>query len=67
MMRVTVIQGKEERPMDVPEGSNSLDIIRQLALSPDAFLVLRGRTPTPLDEVLTEGDSVRLIRVASGG
>ena len=66
-MRITVVQGKEVRAMDVPEGSSPLDIIRQLALSPDAFLVLRGRTPIPLDEVLTEGDSVRFIKVASGG
>ncbi len=67
IMHVKVIQGMEELVIDVQEGSTPLDIIRRLALAPDAFLVLRDRTPIPVDEVLTDGDSVRLIRVASGG
>jgi sulfur carrier protein ThiS len=67
IMHITVIQGREEQAIDVQEGSTPLDIIRQLALAPDAFLVLRERSPIPVDEVLTDGDSIRLIRVASGG
>lgn len=53
--------------MDIEEGSSPLDVLRQMALAPDAYLILRGRTPIPADEALTEGDSIKLVRVASGG
>ena len=66
-MRITVLLGKEERAVDIEEGSSPLDVIRQLALAPDAFLVLRESEPIPVDEVLTEGDSIKILRVASGG
>ncbi len=66
-MRIMVLLGKEQRVMDVEEGSSPLDVIRQMALTPDAYLILRKKTPIPVDEVLNEGDSIKLIRVASGG
>lgn len=66
-MRLIVRQGKDEQSMEVPEGSSSLDVLDRLSLLPDAYIVLRGRTPVPVDEVLNDGESIRLIKVASGG
>ncbi len=66
-MRITLRLGGNDQEVDVAEGASPLDIIREMKLPPDAYIVLRGTTPIPVDEVLSEGDTIRLIKVASGG
>jgi sulfur carrier protein ThiS len=49
------------------EGSTVEKLLGEMNLFPDAHIVLRGKTPVPLSEVLKNGDELRIIRVASGG
>jgi sulfur carrier protein ThiS len=66
-MRITVLVGSEEHVLEVDEGSSSQAIMAHMDLRPDAYLVLRTGVPIPVDEPLGEGESIKLIRVASGG
>ncbi len=66
-MRVEVKWDRERRIVEVADGSVVEDLLLSLRLSPDAFIATRKGVPIPLTEFLREQDSLRLIRVASGG
>jgi sulfur carrier protein ThiS len=57
----------ELRKMALKIGSTVNSVLSALDLLPDAYIALRGKTPIPITEVLNPGDTIRLIRVASGG
>jgi len=70
MTRVRVIsapRGGIDRTLDLPEGSNGLDLLRTLGLSPDHWIISKGDNVMPDDEPLQEDDSLTLISVVSGG
>ncbi len=52
---------------NLPAGSTGLDLVRSLGLSPDVHFLVKGEAPIPIDEVLEDGDRVRVIAVVSGG
>lgn len=49
------------------KGASVEDVLRSMGLYPDAHIVLRGRTPVPMTEIVTDGEQLRVIKVASGG
>jgi sulfur carrier protein ThiS len=57
----------EARSIDIDKGSTVEQMIRALGLYPDAWIPIKGETPVPLDEVLKDGDEIKLIAVVSGG
>ena len=70
MTRVRVISAPRseiDRTLDLPEGSNGLDLLRTLGLSLDHWIISRGDNVMPDDEPLQEDDSLTLISVVSGG
>ncbi len=70
IMRVKVrLLPTQRRTRTVELGSRATveDAIRALGLYPDAWIPVRGDTPVPLDETLSDGDSLKLISVVSGG
>jgi len=53
---------------EVREGNGRIDeLMQSWGYYPDSFLYLMGGTPVPSDTVVTDGDQVEAIRVASGG
>ncbi len=58
------IDGKS---LTVPEGSTVEQVARTAGFYPDAYIFLRNNVPVPVDLPLNEGDSINLLRVASGG
>ena len=58
---------RKQRSLRFPEGSTVENMLSSLGLYPDAHIVIRGKMPVPLDEVLVPGDVLRIIKVASGG
>jgi sulfur carrier protein ThiS len=56
-----------ERRVELPSSARGLDLLGVLELAPDAHLLVRGDAPVPEDEVLLEGDRIRVIAVVSGG
>lgn len=49
------------------EGSSVESLLRSMGLHPDAYIVTRGSKPVPITKMLEDGDSLRLLKVASGG
>jgi sulfur carrier protein ThiS len=58
---------KESKTIEIKKGSTADDAIRALGLFPDAWIPVKGDTPIPLDDVLEDGDELKLIAVVSGG
>ena len=58
---------KERKVIELKTGATVESAIRALALYPDAWIAVRGDEPLPLDEVLNDGDELKLISVVSGG
>ena len=52
---------------ELQEGATARDLVRELGLPTAACLVLRSGRPIPIDEPLSEGDSLEVVYVASGG
>ncbi len=63
-MPVLTIDGKST---EVPVGTTAETAAAGLGLNPEAYLFLLGRTPVPADRPLQDGETVRALKVASGG
>lgn len=61
--RITV-SGKTK---EVPAGTRIMDAAREAGVVPDAYLFLVDGRPVPMDTPMEDGQSVRAIKVASGG
>jgi sulfur carrier protein ThiS len=58
---------KDARVLVLPKDSTVETVIRALGLYPDAWIAVKRDIPVPLDDVLRDGDEVKLIAVVSGG
>ncbi len=67
MIKVTIIMDGKAKSIEVDGQPTPEAIMRNMGLYLDAYLVLRGSTPLPIDEDLHDGDTIRIIKVASGG
>lgn len=68
-MKVTVrfYPSKETREVELEEGGTGMSLIENLSLNPDSYILARSGKPIPIDEELTEGETLTLISVVSGG
>lgn len=64
-MAVKMILRKKE--YEVEAKGTLKDALKQLNLSPEAYLAMRNGEMITEDEVLKDGDVIRLIAVISGG
>jgi sulfur carrier protein ThiS len=58
---------KETKEIELEEGTTGLSLIENLNLNPDSYILTRSGKPIPIDEELTEGETLTLISVVSGG
>jgi len=58
---------RETRTLRLSKNATVETAILALNLFPDAWLAIRGDFPLPLDEILNDGDDIKLIAVVSGG
>lgn len=67
-VRVTSARGVGfDHTVELTDGSNGLDLLRSLGLSPDHWIISRSNKVVPDDEPLLEDDLLLLIGVVSGG
>jgi sulfur carrier protein ThiS len=64
---VTVEHRGSATVVRLPDGSRVSDVLEQMKLFADAHIVLRGKTPVPLNAEVADGETLKVIRVASGG
>ena len=53
--------------IDLECGSKMYDLLKKINLKPDNIIILRGNTPVPVDDILTNEQELTIIQVASGG
>ena len=53
--------------IDIKSGSKMYDLLKKINLKPDNIIILRGNTPVPADDAITEEQELTIIQVASGG
>ncbi len=58
---------KERKIVQLKKGATAEDAIRAIGLLPDGWIPVRRDEPVPLDELLEDGDELKLIAVVSGG
>jgi sulfur carrier protein ThiS len=51
----------------LPQGSKVSDVLEKMKLFADAHIVLRGKTPVPINAEVVDGEKLKVLRVASGG
>ena len=66
-MRIRIVRGDASQTLVLPKGASAADALSKLALHPDAYMVMMGDRPIPLTKELTDGQEIRIIKVASGG
>jgi len=62
-----ILPMRREEALDLDANSTGLDLLRALRLAPDAHILVRGDAPIPADELLADGDRIRVVGVVSGG
>ncbi len=55
------------RKMDLQGPKRVADLFKELNLIPEAFLVIRGQDLLTEDEMVTDGDTIEIRPVISGG
>jgi sulfur carrier protein ThiS len=73
---ITIRSGREnmgakiklrDKVYEVEAGMTILDAIRKCDIKPESVLITRDEKLVTDDEILKEGDEIRLVRVISGG
>jgi len=64
---VKILPKNATEEIDVEHGSKMYDLLKKINLKPDNIIILRGNTPVPVDDILTDEQELTIIQVASGG
>jgi sulfur carrier protein len=62
-----VLLRNPRREVDVPGNRRVKDVLRELEILPETVLVIRGDELVTADQVVSDGDTIELRPVMSGG
>jgi len=66
-MKIRVDLGDDLKIVSIRENATVEETIRSLGLLPDAHIILRNGIPIPITECLKDEETIRVVKVASGG
>ena len=66
-IRVKLIPQNTSQEIDIKKGSTVIDLLRTIHRRPDSVIVLKNKTPLPVDDVILDDQELSIIQVASGG
>jgi len=66
-IRVKLIPQNTYQEIDIKKGSTVLDLLRIIQRKPDSVIVLKNKTPLPVDDIIPDTQELSIIQVASGG
>ncbi len=66
-MRIRIVRGDKVEVLILRKGSTVGDVLKKLALHPDAYIAMMGNRPIPLTKEIKDGEEIRVVKVASGG
>ena len=62
-----IVPTRREESVELTPSARGIDLLKALRLAPDAHILFRGNAPIPIDEILADGDRIRVVGVVSGG
>ena len=66
-IKVKISRTNKEKVIQLEKGSTVLDLLNKLKIKPDTVVVMRNKTPVPIDDNLKEKQEISIIQVFSGG
>ena len=66
-IRVKLIPQNTIQEIDIKKGSTVIDLLRMIHRRPDSVIVLKNKTPLPVDDIIPDDQELSIIQVASGG
>jgi sulfur carrier protein ThiS len=66
-LKITRVLQDTSTVVNVEKGETVQMLLKRLQLRSDTVIVLRGRTPIPVDDTLDDDKELRILQVASGG
>ena len=66
-IHVKILPQNLTKEVTIDKQGSLYEMLQKLNLKPDNIIILRGNTPVPVDDVLTEEQDLTIIQVASGG
>ncbi len=66
-IHVNILPNNISKEIVIENGLKMYDLLKKIDLKPDNIIILRGNTPVPVDDVITEEQDLTIIQVASGG
>ena len=66
-IKVKLIPQNTYQEIDIKKGSTVIDLLRLIHRKPDSVIVLKNKTPLPVDDVIPDNQELSIIQVASGG
>ena len=67
ILKVELFPQRKELSVELPKGSDGMQLMKSLKLAPDVHILFRDDAPIPIDTQMREGDRIRIIAVVSGG
>jgi len=64
---ITISRTRETEDIQLNQGSTVNDLLKKINLKPDTLIVMHKNTPVPIDDVLTDGQTLTILQVSSGG
>ena len=64
---MNILPNNISKEIVIENGLKMYDLLKKIDLKPDNIIILRGNTPVPVDDVITEEQDLTIIQVASGG
>jgi len=66
-IRVKLIPQNTYQEIDIKKGSTIIDLLRIIHRKPDSVIVLKNKTPLPIDDIIPNNQELSIIQIASGG
>ncbi|VVB62205.1 Uncharacterised protein [uncultured archaeon] len=66
-IRVKLIPQNTYQEINIKKGSTVIDLLRTIHRTPDSVIVLKNKTPLPVDDIILDNQELSIIQVASGG
>lgn len=63
----SLIPENKTKKVKIKENAKVIDLLKKLNINPEIVIVLRGKLPLPIDEILKDGEKIKVVRVVSGG
>jgi sulfur carrier protein ThiS len=66
-IRVKLIPQNTYQEIDIKKGSTIIDLLQIIHQRSDGVIVLRNKTPLPVDDLIPDNQELSILQVASGG